>query len=421
MKDLKNKRLEIMTMRKDYSEFLESELKEITAKVLNERINLEINGILDQIFKSGNNLNAKTGKTSEELAEKIKFLENQNKDLLNELEAEKEAHKKSNELNEKTNSLLSDTIVALETVGPVEEDQEDTRLKDELKKVKADLLKSDEKLKNTINESAEAVEELKRDLEASEKEKNKLSEKIKKLEFYVKQIEEGKIKAGTPKKVEEEENSETLEDISRDFLEPKKQEPVKKEKKVKKVEDVKADLKEAEQGEPAKEEDPEPVENVKEESKPAENTENKQSFMEMGNRKLAAYEAKKIRFNDFKNSYDNLPSLANPQLAKKYKALVMKLKDSYFDVNRILLNSVICEIAGIKKSMLLEISRELFDEDVIKKQGQYKNEKDVNLIFALYLHKTKIKSEDLNKKLNEKLEKTNFVYSDKNYLPFITE
>ena len=408
-------------MRKDYSEFLESELKEITAKVLNERINLEINGILDQIFKSGNNLNAKTGKTSEELAEKIKFLENQNKDLLNELEAEKEAHKKSNELNEKTNSLLSDTIVALETVGPVEEDQEDTRLKDELKKVKADLLKSDEKLKNTINESAEAVEELKRDLEASEKEKNKLSEKIKKLEFYVKQIEEGKIKAGTPKKVEEEENSETLEDISRDFLEPKKQEPVKKEKKVKKVEDVKADLKEAEQGEPAKEEDPEPVENVKEESKPAENTENKQSFMEMGNRKLAAYEAKKIRFNDFKNSYDNLPSLANPQLAKKYKALVMKLKDSYFDVNRILLNSVICEIAGIKKSMLLEISRELFDEDVIKKQGQYKNEKDVNLIFALYLHKTKIKSEDLNKKLNEKLEKTNFVYSDKNYLPFITE
>lgn len=414
-------------MRKDYSEFLESELKEITTKVLNERINSEINGILDQIFKSGNNLNAKTGKTSEEMAEKIKFLENQNKDLLNELEAEKVAHKKSNELNEKTNSLLSDTIIALETVGPVDEEQEDASLKDELEKVKADLLKSDEKLKNTINESADAVEDLKKDLEASEKEKTKLSEKLKKLEFYVKQIEEGKIKVGTPEKVEEIKSIETLEDISKDFLGTEKQEAFKEEKKVEKAElaeEFKADL-EKKDAESVKEEDPEPIENVKEESKPAENTEKKkeekQSFMEMGNRKLAAYEAKKLRFNDFKNSYDSLPSLANPQLAKKYKALVMKLKDSYFDVNRILLNSVICEIAGIKKSMLLEISRELFDEAIIKEQGQYKNEKDVNLIFALYLHKTKIKSEELNKKLNEKLEKTNFVYSDKNYLPFITE
>ena len=99
----------------------------------------------------------------------------------------------------------------------------------------------------------------------------------------------------------------------------------------------------------------------------------------------------------------------------------MKLKDSYYDVNRILINSVICELAGIKKSMLLEISRELFTEDVIKEQRQYKNEKDVNLIFALYLRKTGIKSEDLNRKLNEKLEKTNFIYSDKNYLPFIVD
>ena len=395
-------------MRKDYSEFLESELKEITAKVLNERINLEINGILDQIFNGGNNLNAKMGKTSAEMAERIRFLENQNKDLLNELEAEKKAHKESNELNKKNISLLSDTIVALETVGPDDEkediirqmEEDNERSRKELEKFKKQGAELDATLKRTLHESSDAIDDLKKELEETEKEKNKLSEKLKKLEFYVKQIEEGKIKVGVPETVENNESVDTLESISENVLKPKKKESIKEDKKPDARESLNDKVKE-------------PAEEIKEEEK--------QNFMEMGNRKLAAYEAKKLRFNDFKNSYDSLPSLADPKLAKKYKALVMKLKDSYYDVNRILINSVICELAGIKKSMLLEISRELFTEDVIKEQRQYKNEKDVNLIFALYLHKTKIKSEDLNRKLNEKLEKTNFTYSDKNYLPFIDE
>lgn len=307
-------------MIKEYKEFLESEVKDIMREIITERISFEINGVLDQIFNKNNN--------SDELAEKISFLENQNKDLLNELEAEKEAHKKDVELYKKQIENLENKILPTESEKYIKKDE-------------AEIIEKEKDVSNT--------EPLK---ENSEEEPFKITKK----DFS--------------------ENIETIEEIKDGTKVDPSKGPIEEQEKV---------------------------------------------FMNFGDRKLAAIEAKKIRFSDFKNSYDNLTCLAKADLAKKYKALVMKLKDSYFDVDRVLLNSVICEISGIKKSMLLEISKELFDENIIKEQLQYNNEKDVNLIFALLLHKLEIKSEDLNKKLNEKLEKTGFVYSNKNYLPFIID